>query len=139
MEKESGRSVYWVRGHTTSRLRYHIVFTPKYRRRVLDGRLAERLEQLFREACAVHCWELSELSIQPDHVHMLLQLPPKNSVSDAMQYLKGGTARIIRQEFPSLEEHLWGASLWSDGYFAETVGHVDELVVTNYIRNQEAL
>jgi len=138
MNSEESKSVYWARGHTTSRLRYHVVFTPKYRRRVLEGRLAERLADLLRQACDLHGWALIELSIQPDHVHMLLQLPPKDSVSHTMNILKGGSARIIRQEFPTLEEHLWGASLWSDGFFVETVGHVDEVVVTRYIRNQEA-
>jgi len=136
MENEKSLSEYWAGGHTTSRLRYHIVFTPKYRRRVLQGRLAERLEELMRQACESRRWAIHELSIQPDHVHLLIQVLPKDSVPTVTQILKGGTSIVIRREFPELQEFLWGKSLWADGYFAETVGHVNESIVRAYIRNQ---
>ena len=136
MKREDHRSQYWAGGHTTSRLRYHIVFTPKYRKRILEGRLAQRLEELLREACEFHEWHLDELSIQLDHVHIMLQAWPKDSVSHILHILKGGTARAVRSEFPALQEVLWGSSFWADGFFSETVGHVDEVVVRNYIRSQ---
>ena len=136
MSNGTGPSDYWSGGHTTTRLRYHIVFAPKYRKRVLVGRLAERLEELMREACDMNRWAIHELSIQPDHVHLLIQFLPKYSVSYVVQILKGGSSRVIRQEFPDLQEFLWGKSLWGDGYFAETVGHKNEAAVTAYIRNQ---
>jgi len=81
-------------------------------------------------------WLMSELSIQEDHVHIILQTNPPDSVSEVAQRLKGGTSRVIRKEFPELEEFLWGDSFWADGYFAETVGNVDEEVVKRYIRDQ---
>lgn len=79
---------------------------------------------------------LSEISIKEDHVHMLIQIRPSESVADVVKVLKGGTSRIIRSEFPELEEFLWGDSFWADGYFAETVGKVDEEVVRKYIKDQ---
>ena len=74
--------------------------------------------------------------MQPDHVHMIIQLKPRESVLQVVQLLKGGTSLVLRNEFPELEEFLWGDSFWADGYFAETVGTVNEEVVRKYIRNQ---
>lgn len=67
---------------------------------------------------------------------MLIQLPPKISVAKAIQYLKGGSSKVIRQEFPELEEFLWGDSLWQDGYFSETVGRANETAMRAYIDKQ---
>jgi len=75
------------------------------------------------------------MSIKEDHVH-ILQASPKDSVAEVVQRLKGGTSRVIRKEYPELEEFLWGDSFWADGYFAETVGNVDEEVVKRYVRDQ---
>ncbi len=111
----------------------YLVWIPKYRKRVLNGPVAARLTGLLRQACEVNAWGLVELNVQPDHVHMLLQVPPTASVSRVMQSLKGGTARVLRAEFPQLEEFLWGESFWGDGYFAETVGQTEEAVVRAYI------
>jgi putative transposase len=74
------------------------------------------------------------MSIQEDHVHIVVQVPPGMSVSEVVQRFKGGTSRMIRAEFPELEEFLWGDSFWADGYFAETVGQVNEEIVKKYIR-----
>lgn len=82
-------------------------------------------------------WWTKEISVQPDHVHLLIQLNPRNSVAEAVQILKGGSSRAIRKEFPELEEFLWGDSFWADGYFAETVGQVDEEIIRKYIENQD--
>ena len=76
------------------------------------------------------------MSIQEDHIHIVVQFPPQYSVAEVVQIFKGGTSRIIRAEYPELEEFLWGDSLWADGYFAETIGQVDEEVVKKYIRQQ---
>jgi putative transposase len=69
-------------------------------------------------------WQVEESNVQTDHVHLLIQPPPKESVSHAVNLMKGGTSRAIRAEFPELTEFLWGDSLWADGYFAESVGRV---------------
>ena len=76
------------------------------------------------------------MSIQEDHVHVIIQIKPRESVAYVVQMLKGGTSKVIRSEFPELEEFLWGDSFWADGYFAETVGQVDESVIRKYIRDQ---
>ncbi len=122
--------------HTKHRLRYHIVWIPKYRKRVLKGKVVVRLKRLLREASEVNRWVIEELSIQEDYVHLMIQANPKDSVADVVQVLKGGTSRVLRKEFPDLEEFLWGDSFWADGYFAETVGKVDADVVKRYIKQQ---
>lgn len=76
------------------------------------------------------------MNILPDHVHVLIQLNPRDSVADMVQRLKGATSRVIRQEFPELEEWLWGDSFWADGYFAESIGRIDEMSIKKYIREQ---
>jgi putative transposase len=81
-------------------------------------------------------WWISELSIEEDHVHIIIQTKPSDSLAEVVQRLKGGTSRVIRKECPELEEFLWGDSFWADGYFAETVGNVDEDVVRRYIKEQ---
>jgi len=78
------------------------------------------------------------MSIHDDHVHIIIQTNPKDSVAEVAQILKGGTSLVIRKEFPELEEFLWGDSFWADGYFAESVGKVDEEVVKRYIRSQSS-
>jgi putative transposase len=81
-------------------------------------------------------WWISELSIEEDHVHIIIQTKPSDSVTEVVQRLKGGTSRVIRKEYPELEEFLWGDSFWADGYFAEAVGNVEEDVMRRYIREQ---
>ena len=132
------KPVFWRGGHTIHRHLYHIVFVPKYRRRVLQRELVRRLTQLFYECCRVNRWYIHQLAILPDHVHMLIQLPPRVTVPYAVQYLKGGTSRVVREEFPELEEFLWGDSLWADGYFSETVGRASEAVMRRYLKEQWA-
>jgi putative transposase len=138
--KQTHRTVnadgYWTGAHTKHRLRYHLVWVPKYRRRVLTEPIATRLVTLLRQACEVNQWGLHEINVQPDHVHLLLQIPPDDSISGVVGALKGGTSRVLRAEFPDLEEYLWGNSFWSDGYFAESVGQAEEAVVRAYIQNQ---
>ena len=127
---------YWSGSHTKHRVKYHIVWAPKYRKRILDGKLAIRLKELLIECIEVNRWEIDEISIQKDHVHLLIQFVPSISISDMVQILKGGTSRVIRDEFPDLKEFLWGSSLWADGYFVESVGSFEENIIQNYIQNQ---
>jgi putative transposase len=95
------------------------------------------LKRLFYEAASVNRWAIHELSVQRDHVHILIQMGPDMSVARAVQLLKGGTSFKLRKEFPELEEFLWGDSFWADGYFAESVGTTQEEMVRKYIRDQE--
>ena len=77
-----------------------------------------------------------EINIQTTHVHLLIQINPKDNIAHVMYCLMGGSSGVVRKEFPELEEFLWGDIFWSDGYFAESVGKTHESVVTSYIKNQ---
>ena len=127
---------YWQGSQSTHRLMYHLVWIPKYRKRVLGGKIASRLEELLYECADMNRWKIQELNIQQDHVHMLIQMHPDVSVSRMIQLFKGMTSKVIREEFPDLKEFLWGKSFWSDGYFAETVGQISEARIREYIQNQ---
>ena len=129
-------SFYSVGSHTKYRLMYHLVWLPKYRKRILEGKVKSRLEELFYECAEVNGWKIKELNIQRDHVHMVVLLKQTISVSRAVQRFKGGSSRVIREEFPELKEFLWGKSFWADGYFAETVGRISETEIKDYVKNQ---
>jgi putative transposase len=129
---------YWSGAHTKHRMLYHIVWIPKYRKRVLKGAIASRIKELLEECAAINRWYIDELNIQHDHVHMLIRLRPDVSVSKVVQLLKGRSSYEIRKEFSSLKEFSWGTSksFWCDGFFVETVGQVNESTIKEYIRNQ---
>jgi len=127
---------YWRGAHTTHRHMYHIVWLPKYRKKVLEGVVKARLEELLRECSEINGWHIQELNIQIDHVHMVVQLPPSISVSKVVQLFKGISSKMIRAELPEIKKFLWGSDFWADGYFSETVGYCDEQTILNYVRNQ---
>jgi putative transposase len=131
-------SKYWTGAHTKHRMLYHIVWIPKYRKRILEGKIAERIRELLAECAEVNRWRIDELNVQRDHVHMLIQLRPDMSVSRVVQMFKGKSSYIIRKEFPKLQEFYWGKSdsFWCDGFFVETVGQVNEAKIKEYIQNQ---
>ena len=127
---------YWTGAHTKHRLLYHLVWIPKYRKRILRGKLVARLRGLFKQAGEVNGWSVEELNVMDDHVHMFIQTKPSDAVSKVVQILKGGSSRVVRLEFPELEEFLWGDSFWADGYFAESCGKLNEEAIREYIKNQ---
>ncbi len=114
----------------------YLVWVPKYRKRVLKGVLARRIDELLRLCGEANGWQILELNVQEEHVHMVVQFVPTISVSKMVQLFKGKSSRIIRQEFPELEEVYWGDSFWADGYFAETVGHCNAEKILEYVKNQ---
>jgi len=125
-------------GQSRYDLRYHFVFIPRYRKRVLKNQIAKRIGQLIREGCRVNEWDVYELAIEPNHVHLYMGAQPKYSCSQIMKILKGGTSKKIREEFPELDEVFWGinATFWADGYFVKSVGNVTDKVISNYINKQ---
>ena len=127
---------YWAGSHSKHRLMYHLVWIPKYRKRILTNKLKVRVEELIRECADVNKWEVHELNVQVDHVHLLLQISTNVSLGKVVQIIKGGSSKVIRKEFPELKEFLWGDSFWADGYFAETVGQLNEDRIREYIKNQ---
>ena len=129
MEYKSGAS-------TKHRILVHLVWCPKYRRRVLIGKIALQVKELFSQACEINDWTIHELSVEKDHIHMLIQINPRESIAKVVNLLKGGSGRAIRLEHPELEEFLWGDSFWGDGYFAESIGSKNEQVIREYIQSQ---
>ena len=122
--------------NATYDIQYHFVWIPKYRKRVLVGKIKERLKELLNEYAEMNDFEIVELAIQSDHVHLLLSAKPRYSPSTIMNYIKGGTSRILRKENPELEEFLWGDSFWADGYFVSTHSSVSEDIIRSYIKKQ---
>ena len=115
--------------------KYHVVWCPKYRRKVLVGDIAERLEQLVRLACASISAEIIDLDIMPDHVHLLFEVDPQYGVNKAVRHIKGSTSHALRKEFPSLKSRL--PSLWTNSYFVSTVGGAPLSAIKSYIENQK--
>ena len=109
---------------------------PKYRKRELKGKLAKRIEALLRECAEINGWEMHELNVRSDHIRMLIQINPDISIDKAIRLFKNGSNKVIREEFPELEEYVWGDSFWCDGYFVETIGQVNWDVIREYIKNQ---
>ena len=124
----------WSGAHTKHRLLYHLVWIPKCRTRVLNGKVAFQLRHYLYEACKVNEWWIEEIRVMPDHVHVLIQVQPSETISDAVQRLKGGTSYKLKKEFPELEEFIWGDRFWAEGYFAETIGTQNVGALKKYIR-----
>ena len=114
----------------------HLVWIPKYRKRILRGELSKRLKELLQLCAEVNGWKIDEINVQPDHVHLVVEFVPTISVSKMVQLFKGRSSRALRKEFPELEEFYWGDSFWGDGYFAETVGTCNLATIRKYVRNQ---
>ena len=115
--------------------KYHVVFIPKYRKKVLCGRLRSGVGRIIRELCEQRGVELLEGKAMSDHVHLYLSIPPKYSVSHTIGFLKGKSAIRIHRELLQ-ERRMTGKHFWSRGYYVSTVG-LDEEEVRNYIRRQE--
>ena len=127
----------WKGAHTKHRLVVHMVFVTKYRKRVIQGRIELRIRQLFFECCEVNNWFIHDMETVRDHVHIVIQTNPQNSIAEVAQRLKGGSSIVLRREFPELQEFLWGNSFWADGYYSETIGKTSEEFVREYVKNQK--
>ena len=116
---------------------YHFVWIPRYRREVLIGDVAQRLEELIRGVCAARDWELEALSVQADHVHLFVSCPPRDAPARVMNVIKSITARELYAEFPRLRKSHWGGKLWADGYYVGSAGeHVTSDLIKQYIEYQ---
>ena len=124
--------------HSLYDLKYHIVFCTKYRYRILTGQVATRARELIREVCSTNYIDIVSGSMSPDHVHLLLSIPPSISVSKSLQYIKGKSSRKLLQEFALLKKRYWGQHLWARGYFVVSVGNVNSAEVQKYIEDQES-
>ena len=122
--------------HTKWMCKYHIVFTPKYRRKVIYNQLRNDIGEILRTLCRSKGVEIIEGHLMDDHVHMLVMIPPKLSVSSFMGYLKGKSALMIFDRHANLKYKYGNRHFWAEGYYVSTVGLNDE-TVAKYIREQE--
>ncbi|CAJ1196917.1 IS200/IS605 family transposase ISAac3 [Companilactobacillus paralimentarius] len=123
--------------HTRWNCRYHIIFAPKYRRKIIYGKLRVDIGKILRRLCEMKDVEIIEAHAMPDHIHMLVRIPPKYSVSYFMGYLKGRSAVIIHDRHANLKYRHGNKSFWARGYFVSTVG-VNQKIIEKYIRDKEA-
>ena len=123
--------------HTRWECKYHVVFIPKCRRKALYGELRRNLGEVLRELASQKDCRIEEGHLMPDHVHMLLSVPPKYSVSQVVGYMKGKSAIYIARTYVGKRQNFTGQHFWARGFFVSTVGR-DERTIREYIRNQEA-
>ena len=123
--------------HAVYDIQYHIVWTTKYRYKVLRDKVAERLRELLKQGCSTLDITIIRGSVAREHVHMLISCPPTLAPSKIMQYLKGKSSKMLQEEFPEIKKRYWGQHLWSSGYFCRTVGAVTDEMIKEYIEQQK--
>ena len=128
---------YQKTAHVVYECKYHFVWVPKYRFRILDKEVKEDLQRIIEQLCNWKGLTIIEGSIQPDHVHLCISVPPKYSPSEVMRILKGKSAERIMRKHKELKKRYWGMHMWARGYFVSTVG-IDEATIKKYIAAQEA-
>jgi len=122
--------------HTRWECKYHIVFIPKYRKKVLFGQIRKEMGEVFHRLARQKESLIEEGHLMPDHVHMMISIPPKYAVSQVVGFIKGKSAIHIARMYAGRKQNYVGQHFWARGYFASTVGR-DEQVIRNYIRHQE--
>ena len=123
--------------HVVFNLHVHLVFVAKYRRKVFTKELLDDMRQIFESVCTDFEAQLVEFDGENDHVHLLVNYPPKVSISKLVNSLKGVSSRMIRQKnYPSIREKLWGGALWSPSYFAGSCGGAPISIIRQYIEQQ---
>lgn len=123
--------------HCVFKMHVHLVFVAKYRRKVFDGDAIERLRRLFAGVCVNLEASLVEMDGEDNHVHLLVEYPPKLSVSVLVNSLKGVSSRMLRKERPDLKKRYWKNMLWSPSYFASSCGGAPISIIRQYIEQQE--
>lgn len=123
--------------HTTWNCKYHIVFAPKYRRQIIYGKLRVEIGKILRTLCERKGIEIHEAEACPDHIHMLVSIPPKYSVAEVMGYLKGKSSLMIFDRFANMKYRYGNRQFWCRGYYVDTVGR-NKKAIAEYIRNQIA-
>jgi len=123
--------------HVIYKCEYHIVFVPKYRYKILEGAIKEFLEEEIKKLCEWKDVIIEEMNIQKDHIHMVISMPPKISISEFMGFLKGKLAIKLFKSYPWMKKKTyWGNHFWARGYFVSTIG-IDEELIKRYVRYQE--
>ena len=122
--------------HTNWNCKYHIVFAPKYRRKIFFGEKKEEIGKILRELCGWKGVTIIEAEVCPDHIHMLVEIPPKMSVSSFMGFLKGKSSLMIFEEHANLKYNYGNRHFWAQGYYVSTVG-LNKNTIKKYIQEQE--
>ena len=123
--------------HTKWTCKYHIVFTPKYRRKIIYNQYRESLKEILKNLCKYKGIEIIEGHMMPDHVHLLLSIPPKYSVLQIMRYLKGKSALIMFDKHANLKYKFGNRHFWAEGYYVSTVG-LNEATRKNIFKNKKS-
>ena len=126
----------YTRGsHTLFHHRYHIVWVPKYRYKVLRGAVRLRVREIIRQVCEEMDVKIIKGVLGTDHIHLFVEIPPKIAVSDFVQRAKGRSSRKVQMEFPALKKRYWGRKFWCRGYFCTTSGNITNKAILEYIEN----
>lgn len=120
----------------TYNIGYHIIFCPKYRRKVLTGQIEIRLKEIIRQVAIENDWEIDTLEVMPDHIHVFLKATPMDSPANIVARMKARSSFELRKEFPYLKTKL--PSLWTRSYYCESIGSISAAAITRYIENQKA-
>lgn len=123
--------------HCVFNLHVHLVFVTKYRRKVFSKAVLDEMHGIFKKVCKDFEAVLSEFDGEDDHIHLLVNYPPKVSVSSLVNSLKGVSSRLLKQRFPELEKRYWKGALWSPSYFAASCGGAPLSVIRQYIEQQK--
>ncbi|QST02497.1 IS200/IS605 family transposase (plasmid) [Pontibacillus sp. ALD_SL1] len=137
MEISTKEKGYKTSSHLTFSCQYHVIFCPKYRRKVLTGDVEARIKELFEEISNQYDFEIVELEVMPDHVHLLIDCSPRFGIMNCVTKLKGITSRKLRDEFPTLKSRI--PTLWTRSAFISSVGSVSLEVVKKYIEEQKSV
>ena len=121
--------------HTKWKCQYHIVFIPKYRKKVLYGKLKVDVKEILSTLCRYRGIEIISGAVCSDHVHLSVSIPPKMSISSFMGYLKGKSTLMIYDKYPKLQSK-WDKAFWARGYYVATIGNVTEEAIKKYIEEQ---
>jgi len=126
---------YRYGSHTVYKIEYHFVWVTKYRYKVLQGDVGQRVRELVRQTCEAFEIRILKGVVSKDHVHILVSVPPELAPSEIMRRIKGRTSSKLFEEFPALKKRYWGRHFWARGYFCATVGEVSEAMIKEYLEH----
>jgi putative transposase len=123
--------------HAVYDLKYHLVWIPKYRKRIMGSEISEYLKDIFRQIAEEYEFSIDTMEVVEDHVHIFVEVPPRYAPSQVVQIFKSVSAREVFRKFPELKKQLWAGEFWSDGYFVRSVGDkVTADIIRKYIEYQ---
>ena len=128
---------YQLGAHTKTDLQVHLIWIPKYRKRVLTGHVATRGRDVLRQIAIEHEIDIITGKVASDHIHMFIAYRPVHDISKIVQWFKKISSRILLMEFPHLQKQFWGKHLWARGYMAVSSGNITDEIIQHYIQEQE--